>query len=80
MNGATHVIDASAVYGSSTRFMNTLRNFTGGRMNVQIIGEDVLLPPIRFCDSESRAKNNCSFSGGDGRVQITRESVHLICM
>ena len=72
-NGATHVIDASAVYGSHTSTLRKLRSFSQGRMIVQNVGYKVLLPPTDNCQLKSQAQNSCPFKAGDGRVVVTRK-------
>lgn len=72
-NGATHLIDASAVYGSNRAKQNSLRTLSGGRMKIQSVGGKVLLPPANSCSSKDRARQTCPFSAGDGRVGVTRE-------
>ena len=67
VNGATSYIDGSTMYGSSVEAMNFLREFSGGRFEME--GDDLLTPAtVEECDTDSVTDHLHCFSSGDGRV------------
>ena len=74
MNTITHVLDGSAVYGSSAEEQRRLRSFSGGKMRTQTVKGRVLPPPdFNDCTASQRSEQKCPFLGGDTRINTTRK-------
>lgn len=87
MNQATHFLDASHIYGPSTKIANSLRELENGRLKTnQMYGHDYLpmsTNPARDCQLNDKDKPNyVCFRAGDSRVntQPQLSSLYTIWM
>ncbi|EFN79179.1 peroxidase [Harpegnathos saltator] len=83
LNQVSAFIDGSAIYGSDAATARDLREFTGGRLRMQLTSDNrTLLPPSRNpndgCNRESeRRRGRYCFAAGDARAN---ENLHLTTM
>nr|XP_031825686.1 uncharacterized protein LOC116423983 isoform X1 [Nomia melanderi]XP_031825687.1 uncharacterized protein LOC116423983 isoform X1 [Nomia melanderi]XP_031825688.1 uncharacterized protein LOC116423983 isoform X1 [Nomia melanderi]XP_031825689.1 uncharacterized protein LOC116423983 isoform X1 [Nomia melanderi]XP_031825690.1 uncharacterized protein LOC116423983 isoform X1 [Nomia melanderi] len=83
LNQVTAFIDGSAVYGSDVNTAHSLREFSGGRLKMQITPDNrTLLPastnPTDGCNRETeRQRGRYCFAAGDARAN---ENLHLTTM
>lgn len=57
MNQVTSFIDASTIYGSTSQETSVLREWEGGRLKMQDIGGDFLMPADEKMDCRNNQSN-----------------------
>ncbi|XP_050520848.1 peroxidase-like [Daktulosphaira vitifoliae] len=68
LNQATHFLDASMIYGTSSKQSMSLRQLTGGRLLISSNDQSTQLMPLHIDGSNSCQNGNTCYISGDARV------------